>query len=105
VELSELKKVVIVAETIIKDEVLKHVALLGVKGYTHYAVCGKGERGARSDDAPVLGDLLRNIKVEVITTQEIAEKIIPSVVNRFFKNYAGIAYIEDVRVMRVEKFR
>lgn len=104
-EFAELKKVVIITETIIKDEMLKHIASLGAKGYTIYTVCGKGERGIRGDDVPAMGDFLRNIKVEVITTQEIAEKIIPSVIERFFKNYAGIAYAEDVWVMRTEKFK
>jgi hypothetical protein len=52
----------------------------------------------------LLGDFLRNIKVDIITTEEIAEKIAVTVVEKFFKNYAGIVYIEDVKVLRAEKF-
>jgi len=103
-KLTELKKVVIVTETIIQNEVLKYITSLGVKGYTIYDVYGKGERGVRGT-AGIAFDFFKNIKIEAITTQEIAEKIVPSVVERFFlKNYAGIAYIENVQIMRVEKF-
>lgn len=103
-ELTELQKVVIVTETIIKDKLLKHIISMGAKGYTIDTVCGKGERGVRGDDVTAPGDFSRNIKVEIITTEEIAEKIASSVIDNFFKNYAGIVYIEDVRVVRSKKF-
>jgi nitrogen regulatory protein PII len=101
---TELKKVVIVTEAIIKDKILEHIISMGAKGYTIDTVCGRGERGIRYDDT-LLGDYLRNIKVEVLTTEEIAEKIMLSIVDRFFKNYAGIVYMHDVRVIRPEKFK
>ncbi len=103
-ELTELQKVVIVTETIIKDKILKHITSMGAKGYTIDTVCGKGERGIRGDNVISPGDFSRNIKVEIITTKEIAEKIASSVIDSFFKNYAGIVYIEDVRVVRAKKF-
>jgi nitrogen regulatory protein PII len=100
----EVKRVVIVTESIIKDKVLEHIVSMGAKGYTIDTVCGKGERGVRYDDT-LLGEYLRNIKIEVLTTEEIAEKIMLSVVERFLKNYAGIVYMHDVRVVRPEKFK
>lgn len=102
-EYTELKKVVIVTESIIKDKLIEHITSMGAKGYTIDTVCGKGERGVRDDDT-LLGDFLRNIKVDIITTEEIAEKIAVTVVEKFFKNYAGIVYIEDVKVLRAKKF-
>ena len=102
-EFTKLKKVVIVTESIIKDKVLQHIAFMGAKGYTIDTVCGKGERGVRGDDT-LLGDYLRNIKIDIITTEQIADKIAVTVVEKFFKNYAGIVYIEDVRALRAEKF-
>jgi nitrogen regulatory protein PII len=101
---TELKKVVIVTETVIKDKILDHIISMGAKGYTIDNVCGRGERGIRDDDT-IFGDFLRNIKVEVLTTEEIAEKIAISVVEKFFKNYAGIVYMHDVSVIRPEKFK
>lgn len=101
---TELKKVVIVTESVIKDKVLDHIISIGAKGYTIDTVCGKGERGIRDDDT-LLGEFLRNIKIEVLTTKEIAEKIMTSVVEKFLKNYAGIVYMHDVEVLRPEKFK
>ena len=103
-ELKTIKKVIIITESSIKDEVIKLITDLGAKGYTIDNVCGRGERGIRDDDS-LLGEYLRNIKIEALTTEDVAEKIIASVVERFFKNYAGIAYMHDVQVVRAEKFR
>lgn len=103
-ELEVLKRVVIITEAAIKDELLKLIMSLGAKGYTIDTVCGRGERGLRDDDA-LLGDYLRNIKVEVIVTKDVAEKIASSVVERFFNNYSGITFMHDVQVVRGGKFR
>lgn len=102
-EFTELKKVVIITETIIQDKIIDHITSMGAKGYTIDNVFGKGERGMRDYDT-LWGDFFRNIKVEVLTTNDIAEKIILSVVEKFFKNYAGIIYMHDVEVVRAEKF-
>lgn len=100
---TELKKVVIITESVIKDKVLQHITSMGAKGYTIDTVCGKGERGVR-DDNTLLGEYLRNIKIDIIATEQIAEKIAVTMVEKFFKDYAGIVYIEDVKVLRAEKF-
>lgn len=104
-EFSTMKRVVIITENVIKDELLKLIMSLGAKGYTIANVCGRGARGLRDDDADTLvGEHLRNIKVEVITREDIAKKITVSVVEKFFKNYAGIAYMDNVEVLKGEKF-
>lgn len=103
-DLKTAKCVVIITESAIKSDVLDFITTLGVKGYTIDTVCGRGERGIRDDDA-LLGDYLRNVKIEVVTTAELAEKIVFTVIEQFFKNYAGIAYMHDVQVVREDKFR
>lgn len=103
-EFITIKRVVIITEATIKEDIIEYITSSGAKGYTIDTVCGKGERGIRDDDT-LLGEYLRNIKIEVLTTKEIAEKIVSSVVERFFKNYAGIAYMHDVQVVRPEKFK
>lgn len=102
--LNTVKCVVIITESTIKSEVLDFITELGAKGYTIDTVSGRGERGIR-DDYAVLGDYLRNVKIEAIVAPEIAEKIISGVIEKFFGNYAGIAYMYDVQVMREKKFR
>lgn len=104
-EFSTMKRVVIITENVIKDELLKLIMSLGAKGYTIANVSGRGARGLRDDNADTLvGEHLRNIKVEVITREDIAKKITVSVLEKFFKNYAGIAYMDDVEVLKGEKF-
>ncbi len=103
-ELKTVKKVVIITESSIKDEIITLFTDIGVKGYTIDNVCGRGERGIRDDDS-LLGEYLRNIRIETLTTEDIAKKIVASVVEEFFNNYAGIAYMYDVEVVREEKFR
>lgn len=104
-EFKTRKRVVIITENVIKDDVLELIMSLGAKGYTIANVSGRGARGLRDEGADTLvGEHLRNIKVEVITREDIAEKITVSVAEKFFKNYAGIAYMDDVEVLRAEKF-
>lgn len=102
-DLKSAKCVVIITESAIKSDIIEFIAKAGAHGYTVDTICGRGERGIREDDA-LLGDYLRNIKFEIVTTDDIAEKIISGVVDTFFKNYAGIAYVYDVQVVRPTKF-
>jgi nitrogen regulatory protein PII len=103
-ELKAMKKVVIITEAAIKNELLDLLHSLGAKGYTIDTVSGSGERGIRDEGELVLGDYLRNIKVEIITTENVAERIMSFVEKTFFDNYAGITYASDVMVVRAEKF-
>lgn len=103
-EFETFKRVVIITEASIKGDIIEHITSHGAMGYTIDNVRGRGERGVR-DDETLLGEYLRNIKVEVITTREIAEKIISSVVERFFNNFAGITFMHDVQIVRGKKFK
>jgi hypothetical protein len=67
-------------------------------------VLTKAQASARKNEKLRILDF-RNIKVDIITTEEIAEKIAVTVVEKFFKNYAGIVYMHDVSVIRPEKFK
>jgi nitrogen regulatory protein PII len=102
-EKKTVKCVVIVTEAAIKSEVLEFILSLGAKGYTTDTVCGRGDRGVRDDDG-LLGDYLQSVKIEAVVSVEVAEKIVPAVVEKFFNDYAGIAYMYDVQVLRGKKF-
>jgi len=95
------KKVVIVTESYISDEIILALQKLGVSGYTMMGATGKGERGLRLGNG--VSSLYKNVKMEVITSADIAEKIIDKVMNDFFVNYAGIIYLEDVEVVQAKK--
>lgn len=100
------KKVVIITEKLISDEVCALIEDAGAAGYTVSLAGGKGSRDMRStpDRATVVQDFA-NVKFEVIVDGEaLAATIVEDVVNRYLKSYSGIAFIENVEVVRPEKF-
>jgi len=102
-QFTTIRRAVVITESAIKSEVVEFITALGAKGYTIDTVSGRGDRGVREDDA-MLGDYLRNVKIEMVVPAEIAEKIVGGVVEKFFKNYGGIAYMHDVQIVRRAKF-
>ena len=54
-------------------------------------VCGPGTRN-------------RATKIEVIAAPDVAQKILEHVALHYFDNYAMIAFIDDVEVLRGDKF-
>lgn len=99
------KKIVIVTEKLILAGVVKIIEQCGARGYTVFAAGGKGSRGVRSTDRPRVVDEFTNVQIEVITSSdEVAEKIAESVAETYFGNYSGITYLEDVEVLRPQRF-
>lgn len=103
-ELKTIKKVVIIAELAIKTDILALINELQAPGYTLYEVRGMGERGVRDYEATPL-EHFKNIKFEILVEEEIAGRIVTSVMENFFADYAIIAYLEDVQIVRQEKFK
>ena len=99
------KKVVIVTEKLILDGVIKIIEAAGAGGYTVVAASGKGSRGVRSADRPRVVDAFANVKIEVIVGDEAdANTIAENVASRYFENYSGITYLQDVEILRPQKF-
>lgn len=73
---------------------------LGVGGYTISDARGKGSRGVR--DAS--WDEARNIRVEVICARTLAQALLAHLQVRYYANYAMVAYLSEVEVLRPEKF-
>jgi nitrogen regulatory protein PII len=104
--LHHAKKVVIITEKLIADEVAALLDASGAAGYTVSLAGGKGSRDMRptADRATVVQDFA-NLKFEVIVDSDtLAASIIEDVVNRYLKTYSGIAFVENVEVVRPEKF-
>jgi|TARA_R100000005_G_scaffold96027_1_gene80198 nitrogen regulatory protein PII len=98
-------KVVIITEKVILEQVAQIIESLGATGYTVFAAGGKGSRGVRPAGRAAVVDGFSNVQIEVITaTHETAEKIAVEVADRFFQNYSGITYLEDVEILRSHKF-
>lgn len=99
------QKVVIITERVILDQVATVLEAQGATGYTHVNAGGKGSRGKRSANRPGVSGTSSNVKIEVIVaTLELAEAIADAVASRFFENYSGITYVEEVQILRPHKF-
>lgn len=98
-------KVVIITEKIILEKVARVIESTGAKGYTVVAAGGKGSRGVRSTNRAAVVDEFSNVKIEVITSsRDAANRIADEVAERFFGDYSGITYLEEVEILRPHKF-
>ena len=98
-------KVVIITEKMILEKVAELIEAAGARGYTVTPAGGKGSRGVRSTNRAAVIDDFSNIKIEVITgSKEAANQIADEVSERFFDNYSGITYLEEVEILRPHKF-
>ena len=102
-EYKKAKKLVIVTEASILDKVLEDITKLGAKGYTVQDATGKGERGIRSQ-VGILGEIFKNYRIEIVTNENIAKEISEHMLEKYFVNYAGIVYMEDIETLQSNKF-
>lgn len=98
-ELTTLPMLTIIGESVLRDRLIEELARVGAKGYTITQVLGEGPRHIRSGDLP--GD---NVRIETITTREIADRLLEVLANDYFPDYAIIAFVSDVRVVRGSKY-
>lgn len=94
-----LSKVTIVSERLLKDEIIRLIKQAGASGYTLSAVEGEGSRGVRAGDWEG-----RNLKLETLVSDEVADKILNDLHQRFLEDFAVIAWVTEVRVLRRGKF-
>lgn len=94
-----MKRVTIVVDNSVERQFVKEIHDLGATGYTYTVVHGQGAKGTRPShwEGP-------NAKIEVIATPDVADRILEHVATNYFKQYATIAYLDDVEVIRGEKF-
>jgi nitrogen regulatory protein PII len=94
------RMVTIVTEAALERALVTELETLGVKGFTITDARGKGSRGTRQSDWVQEG----NIRVEVICDPALADRIAGHVRDKFYANYAMILFLQDVSVLRSDKF-
>lgn len=98
-------KLVIITERAILEGVAALIEAGGATGHTHVEAGGRGSRGKRSNVRPGISGVLGNVKIEAIVDSHAkAEAILNSVSERYFEHYSGIAYVEEVEILRPHKF-
>jgi nitrogen regulatory protein P-II 2 len=98
-ELLSLRLVTIVAERILRTRLVDEVRSLGARGFTITEVTGEGSRGVRASEWEG-----SNIKLEVVVAPEVADRIVDHVATTYFAWHAVIVYVQDVDVVRGNKY-
>ena len=92
--------VTIVTEAALERALVAELESLGVHGFTITDARGKGSRGLRQSDWTHAG----NIRVEVICDPAVADRVAAHVREKFYEHYAMILFMQDVSVLRSNKF-
>lgn len=98
-ELVKAKLITIIAERLLRHEITDMLKAKGATGFTRSEVEGEGSRGIRASDFEG-----RNVKIETIVSEPVADAIMQEVSENYFENYAVIAYVRDVEVARGDKY-
>lgn len=98
--LKSRKLVTIVTEAALERTLIEDLHTLGVSGYTLCEARGEGSRGVRRGDWTYNG----NIRVEVVCSEDRAHRLMAHLTENYYANYAMIAYMSEVMVLRPEKF-
>ncbi len=94
-QLYSLKLVTVVAEEVLKDQLVRKILELGATGASYHSTEGTGSRTARHDD--VFGE---NFQLKVVCPQDVAERILTYISHHYFDDYAIVAWVSDVQVVR-----
>ncbi len=100
-QLYPLKLVSVVGETVIMDDIAAEGMKLGATGYTMTEVNGHGSRSARNV-ASTTG--ARTMKVEFVVPADVAVSILTHISHQYFDDYAVIAWLSDVQVVRGQQY-
>ena len=90
----------VVTEAVLERELVAELDALGVRGYTITDARGKGGRGRRQSDWAQEG----NIRVEIVCEPALAERVAQRLRDRYYDHYALILFLQDVSVLRPDKF-
>jgi nitrogen regulatory protein P-II 2 len=94
-----LKLVTVVGESVLSERLPAELRALGATGWTMSSAHGSGSRGMRSSVVP--GD---NLRIEVVVSESLADRILTVLATDYFPNYALVAWVSDVQVVRGDKY-
>jgi nitrogen regulatory protein P-II 2 len=98
-ETVNLKMVTLVAEPVLEEKLTDKLLELGARGFTVTDSRGRGSRGIRASEAPG-----QSVRIEAVVSAKVADAILEHVSRAFFPNYAVIAWLTSVDVVRGEKY-
>jgi nitrogen regulatory protein P-II 2 len=96
----QMDLVTIIAEHVLREPLLADLRRLGARGYTLGEVEGEGTRGTHAADWQG-----KNLRIEVVATRAVSDRVLAHLAEVYFTNYSLIAYRTEISVMRAGKFR
>lgn len=90
----------VITEATIEQTLLRDLEHLGVRAYTVTDARGRGSRGVR--DAAWRES--SNIRIEIICPRAQAESVLAYVQANYYANYAMVAFLMEIEILRPEKF-
>ncbi|MEP2775528.1 MAG: transcriptional regulator [Luteolibacter sp.] len=96
---TSLKKVTIVTEKLLREQLIDLLKKHGATGWSIAAVEGEGSRGNHTSDFEG-----RNAQIDTIVSPETADAIMSDIAESYFEDWAVIVYSTDVEVMRSDKY-
>ncbi len=93
------KRITIISERLLEDRLVRDLQTCGATGYTITDARGAGSRGVRVSEWEG-----GNIRLETLVSAVVADKILELLNKKYFEHFAVIATLENVEVVRGEKY-
>jgi nitrogen regulatory protein P-II 2 len=94
-----LRKVTVIAERVLRDDLLELLKRHGASGWTLTAVEGEGSRGIRASEWEG-----RSAQIDTLVSPDVADAIMEEIGRTYFTDWSVIVYSADVEVLRGEKY-
>lgn len=98
---SHRKLVTVITESSLERDLVREIESLGVAGYTVSDARGRGDKGVRASH----WGHSSNIRVEIVCDTPLAERVLERLRERYYEHYAIVMWVQDVEVLRPDKFR
>ena len=96
---THLRKVTIIAERVLRDDIIDLIKRHGATGWTLTAVEGEGTRGIRASEWEG-----RSVQIDTLVSPGSAEAIMNEVGEAYFADWSVIVFATNVEVLRGEKY-
>lgn len=91
--------VTIVTEAELESRIARDILAAGAKGFTSSMARGEGAHHRHASD--IEGG---NVRIETVVAEPVADAIMAMLADRYFPNYATVAWLSSVRVVRADEF-
>lgn len=95
-----MKLLTVVAESVLAERLEIELERHGASGWTLTEARGDGSRGVRS--GPLPGE---NVRLECVVEAAAAERLLETLARDYFPDFAMVAWVSDVEVVRGDKYR